>query len=260
MAIDRNLAETFYPEAHFGGFTRTDGTMAFYQRVNALITPSSVVLDIGCGRGEYAEDQVASRRELRCLRGKCAAVIGIDRDSAAISNPCIDEFRAVDGEDWPLDCETVDLCLIDNVLEHVDDPDRFFDECFRVLRPGGFVCVRTPNSLGYATFMARLIPNSAHSAVLARVQRTRQAVDIFPTLYRCNSPRRLRKTLVRHGFKGFVFGHGPEPAYLGFSTFAFALGVAWAAVAPSTLQGTLFAFAQRQSRTTMPRTYGGSGI
>jgi len=146
------------------------------------------------------------------------------------------------------------------VLEHVDDPDRFFAECFRVLRPGGFVCARTPNSLGNATFMPRLIPNSTHSAVLARVQRTRQAVDIFPTLYRCNSPRKLRETLVRHGFTGFVFGHGPEPAYLGFSTFAFALGVARAAVAPSTLQGTLFAFEQRRSRTTIPSTYGGSGI
>ena len=90
MPIDRNLADTFYHEAHFGGFTRTDGTMAFHQRVNALITPSSVVLDIGCGRGEYAEDQVAIRRELRCRGGKCAAVIGIERDSAATSNPCID--------------------------------------------------------------------------------------------------------------------------------------------------------------------------
>lgn len=254
----RTLVNVFYPETVFGGFSRVDGTMAFYQRVNALLAPPYAVLDVGCGRGEYAEDQVASRRELRCLRGKCAAVIGIDRDSAAASNPCIDEFRTISGEHWPLGSETVDLCLIDNVLEHVVDPDGFFDECFRVLRPGGFVCVRTPNSLGYATGMARLIPNSAHSAVLARVQRKRQAVDIFPTLYRCNSPRRLRETLLRHGFKGYVFGHGPEPAYLGFSTFAFALGVAWAAVAPSALQATLFAFARRQSQVTWPKTHGGS--
>ena len=241
----RTLVDAFYPETSFGGFSRVDGTIAFYQRVNALLAPSSVVLDVGCGRGEYADDQVVSRRELRCLRGKCAAVIGIDRDSTAISNTCIDEFRTISGGHWPLGSETVDLCLIDNVVEHVADPDRFFDECFRVLRPGGFVCVRTPNSLGYATVMARLVPNFAHSAVLARVQRTRQAVDIFPTLYRCNSPRRLRRTLLRHGFKGIVFGHWPEPAYLGFSTFAFALGAAWAALAPSVLQGTLFAFARR---------------
>lgn len=254
MPSQRRLIDTFYPETSFGGFSRADGTMAFYQRVNALLTPSSVVLDVGCGRGEYAEDPVASRKALRSLRGKSAAVIGIDRDPAAASNPCIDEFRAISGERWPLDGETVHLCLVDSVLEHVGDPDAFFAECRRVVRPGGYVCVRTPNSLGYATVITRLIPNSAHSAVLAKVQPGRQAVDVFPTLYRCNSPRRLRETLVRHGFKACVFGYGPEPVYLGFSTLAFSLGVAWAAVAPSVLQGTLFAFARRQTspRTTIP--------
>src|SRR5438093_943558 len=41
----------YYPESRFGGFTGVDGTLAFYIRVNSLIDSSSVVLDVGCGRG-----------------------------------------------------------------------------------------------------------------------------------------------------------------------------------------------------------------
>ncbi len=245
MATRRSLQETFYPETSFGGFPRSDGTMAFYQRVNALLKPSDVVLDVGCGRGEYAEDSVESRAKLRTLRGKCAAVIGVDSDVDAAANPCVDEFRHILGDRWPVEREAIDLCLVDSVLEHVDDPDAFFGECRRVLRPEGYLCVRTPNALGYATVMARLIPNAAHAAVLARVQTGRRAVDIFPTFYRCNSSRRLRDALRRHGFEACVYGYGPAPAYLDFSTVAYTLGVIWAAAAPSVVQAELHGFARR---------------
>ena len=55
----------FYPESRFGGFTDSDAYVVFYGRVNSLVTPDSVVLDIGCGRGAYADDPVAFRRQLR---------------------------------------------------------------------------------------------------------------------------------------------------------------------------------------------------
>ena len=162
MREARALMQRFYPESSFGGFTRVDGTMAFYLRVNALISPESVVLDVGCGRGEYAEDPVVSRVQLRTLRGKCARVIGIDADPRAAENPFIDEFRMVRGPRWPIDNESIDLCLADNVVEHVADPNVFFAECRRAVRPGGFVCIRTPNSSGYATVLARVVPVVAH--------------------------------------------------------------------------------------------------
>ena len=78
--------ETFYPETRFGGYTDIDGTVAFYHRVNSLLKPSDVVLDVGCGRGEYVDDPVAIRKGLRVLRGKVAKVIGLDVDPAAQTN------------------------------------------------------------------------------------------------------------------------------------------------------------------------------
>jgi SAM-dependent methyltransferase len=244
---EKRLLHTFYPELPFGGFTRADGTIAFYQRVNALVTPRSTVLDVGCGRAEYADDPVAYRQSLRELRGTCTAVIGIDRDPAAGVNPCVDEFRLISASAWPVESEGVDLCLADHVLEHVEEPEWFFSECRRVTRPGGHICIRTPNALGYATIAARLVPNVAHSAVLRMVQPSRRVEDVFPTFYRCNTVRRLRESLTAAGFEACVYGHGSEPAYLGFSSAAYAAGVAWAHLAPSALQGTLFAFARRRS-------------
>ena len=41
----------YYPESKFGGFTDIDGTMGSYTRTSSLIRSSSVVLDVGCGRG-----------------------------------------------------------------------------------------------------------------------------------------------------------------------------------------------------------------
>lgn len=60
----------FSPESKFGGFSNIDGTIAFYTRVNPLLASSSIVLDVGCGRGIYNKDLVILRRNLRILRGK----------------------------------------------------------------------------------------------------------------------------------------------------------------------------------------------
>jgi hypothetical protein len=62
----RNLVK-HYPEVAFGGFTKVDGTIAFYSRVNAVIDVSSTVIDFGCGRGSSTEDKCSLRRELTSL-------------------------------------------------------------------------------------------------------------------------------------------------------------------------------------------------
>jgi len=151
---------SFYPESCFGGFSDIDGTIAFYVRVNALITSDSVVVDFGCGRGEYGEDAIQIRRDLRVLKGKVWKVVGLDIDPAAAANPFLDEFFLLSDEGrWPLASRHADLVLCDNVLEHLRCPQFFFKEAARVLKPGGFVCIRTPNVLSYVGLISRAIPN-----------------------------------------------------------------------------------------------------
>ncbi len=102
MGIRMDFKSIYYPESRFGGFTDIDGTIAFYFRVKSLVTPSSVVLDIGCGTRQ-SEDPIAMRRDLRVFKGKCRRVIGIDVDENARKNPFLDEFCLVRKNDnWPI--------------------------------------------------------------------------------------------------------------------------------------------------------------
>ena len=191
-----DFKERFYPESKFGGFTDIDGTIVFYLRVNSLINASSTVLDFGCGRGAYGEDTVQLRRELRQLRGKAGKVIGVDLDQAAAGNPFVDEFRPLeDPGRWPLEDDSVNLCVCDSVLEHLENPDLFFSEARRVLKDGGYLCIRTPNALGYVALLSKLIPESRHEKVLARAQPQRKEEDIFPAFYRANTKRKLTRSL-----------------------------------------------------------------
>jgi SAM-dependent methyltransferase len=236
--------ETFYPEALFGGFTDIDGTVAFFSRVNALIDPSFTVLDVGCGRGAYNEDPVTYRKNLRILKGKAAKLIGIDLDRNAKENPCLDEFRFIDGDpyDWPIESNSIDLIVCDNVLEHVPDPDRLFAQVHRVLKNGGYLCLRTPNRWSYIAIAATLIPNSYHSNVVAFAQDGRKQEDVFPTVYKCNSIGKLKNTMKKNGFQSVVYGHEAEPSYLSFSRIAYFLGVLYQRFSPKFIKSELFAF------------------
>lgn len=239
----------FYPESRFGGFTDCDAQIVFWTRVHSLLTPDAVVLDIGCGRGRCAEDPVAVRRQLRSLKGKCCRVIGIDVDPRAAANPCIDEFRLLTADGcWPVDTESTDLAVSVSVLEHVADPERFFGECRRVVKPGGYLCLRTSNALSYSGLAARLIPNRFHAAVIGHLyDAPRGAEDVFPTLFRCNTVFRIRRMLHRSGFEHCVYGYQSQPSSLAFSRFLYFWGVVHQHVAPGFLKPTIFAFARRSS-------------
>ena len=237
----------YYPESRFGGFTRVDGTIAFYVRVNSLIEPSAVVLDVGCGRGAYGVQPSPLKKDLRVLKGKCRRVIGIDVDRRAGENPFLDEFRLIEGDRWPVEDESVDVCLCDSVLEHVPEPASFFRECTRTIKPGGYLCLRTPNALNYISLFARLVPNRHHAAVLDKVLTTKKdEQDVFPTVYRCNTRRRIRRMLDEHGFDHCVYSHEAEPYHLGFSRLAYLCGVLHQRLAPSLFRSTIFAFARKR--------------
>jgi SAM-dependent methyltransferase len=241
------LKRQFYPESRFGGYTDLDGTVIFHSRVNALINPTDVVVDIGCGRGQHREDPVGLRRNLKILKGKCQRVIGIDVDPRAAENPFLDEFRLISdpSADFPLPDVIADLCVTDYVVEHVQSPERFLLECRRILKPGGYLCIRTTNLASYVGLAALLTPNRLHARVVAWAQRGRQARDVFPTQYKANTRSRLARALSRAGFDSCVYTHDPEPSYLSRSGIAYYFGVLHQRYAPRAFGLALFAFARK---------------
>lgn len=110
-------------------------------RENKAIASGGVVLDIGCGRGEF----------LSLLRSNNIATRGIDLNSAMVA-----EARALDLEVEEGDAIAYLASLPDNslaaitgfhIVEHVPFRSliRLFDEARRVLMPHGLVLFETPN-------------------------------------------------------------------------------------------------------------------
>jgi SAM-dependent methyltransferase len=240
-----------YPESEFGGFTRLDGTVLLLSRVQALLLELGkvTVLEVGCGRGTRAADAVAYRRKLQDFRGPDRHVIGIDVDPAAAANPFLDEFRPLDPDKpWPVDTASVGLLFCDHVLEHVEHPDAFFDEVARVLAPGGVAAFRTPNAWGYVALISRLVPNRRHAAVIRRANRfavRKEAQDVFPVFYRCNTPRAIRRALASRGFAVAAWAVEGEPSYFDFSALLYRVAAVLHPWIPGPLRGSVVAFARK---------------
>jgi ubiquinone/menaquinone biosynthesis C-methylase UbiE len=169
-------------------------------------------------------------------------VVGIDVDANAENNLCLDEFHLIKDDVWSVDSNSIDLIVCDNVLEHIEKPDCFFSEVKRVLKNGGFLCVRTPNRWNYVALLATLIPNKYHGRVVSVAQKGRKNEDVFPTVYRCNSVRKLKKMMRQVGFECTVYGYESEPSYFSFSKIFYFMGVLHQRFAPSCFKAAIFGF------------------
>ena len=158
-----------------------------------------IVVDLGAGRGSFLEDDCGYRRELATLKGKVAKVIGIDVDPAVMTNPAMNEAHVYDGGALPLADGSVDLINSDWTLEHIDDPAGFAAEVYRVLKPGGWFCARTPYLYSLLTLASTIVPNKKHTSVLKEVQPDRLEHDVFPTRYRLNSRGAVRRAFGPDG-------------------------------------------------------------
>ncbi len=208
------LERLAYSEANVSGFAHNDPEVAFFVQVAALLDPADVVLDFGAGRGEFMEtDPSTYRQDIQNFRGRCAHVDGCDPDPVVLENPTLDAATVVRiGEPLPYEDERFDLIVSRYVFEHIADPQWAAGELLRVLKPGGWICVMTPNSWGYVAIGARLVPNSLHARALSRVQPGRPSKDVFPTVYKLNRPAAIRR-YFGHLADVFHYSTSAVPSY-----------------------------------------------
>jgi SAM-dependent methyltransferase len=206
--------QKFYPEVGAGGFSRWDADLQFYCRVNALLRPGMVVVDIGAGRGQASDDiQAPFRRDLVTLKGKAKEVIGVDVDEAVRVNPGLDRAIVYDGTRIPLPDDSVDLVVSDWTLEHIPDAELFASEVNRILKPGGWFCARTPHLYSLLVVAASLIPNKMHVAALKAIQPDRKVEDVFPTRYKLNTKSAIRRLFPSDRWANCTYTHSANPPY-----------------------------------------------
>ena len=102
------------------------------------------VLDVACGEGYGAA---------ALQKAGAAQVVGVDLSDAACRHARQKyglDARVGNAERMPVPDKSVDVIVSFETIEHLDNPNRFLDECLRVLSPGGRIIVSTPNKGVYS--------------------------------------------------------------------------------------------------------------
>lgn len=106
-----------------------------------------LVVDIGAGYGELAINFG--------LLGNRVIAIEPENDQRKGINfflkkyPKAKRVSVIEGvaEKMPLESNMADLCILSQVLEHVNNLDKTMSEVFRILKPGGYLYLSSPNYL-----------------------------------------------------------------------------------------------------------------
>ncbi len=186
-------------------------------RILSRLTPRMTVLDLGAGAG------IVSQMD---FRSHAARICGLDPDPRVRANPYLHEARVGTADAIPWEEGSFDLVFANNVLEHLSHPDRVFREVARVLKPGGWFCVKTPNKWHYMPIFARLTPHAFHR-YFNRL-RGRAVVDTFPARYRANSRAAVRRLAAGCGMavERLELIEG-RPEYLRISPVTYMAGLAY---------------------------------
>ena len=211
------------PEVAAGGLLRDDGEIHFYTRVNALLRPEMVVVDYGAGRGAvFLSGEYTFRESLANLQGKVRKVIGVDVDDGILRHPCLDERHVLSfGAAIPVADQSVDLVMAHWVFEHVADPASLADEFFRILKPGGWICARTPHRWSYVGIATCLLPDALQRILIRRLKPAMEDQDKFPTAYLLNTHRAIDKLFPRSKWFNCSYGLNPTPRYYFGSRYIF---------------------------------------
>ncbi|MGB3887149.1 class I SAM-dependent methyltransferase [Gordonia sp. (in: high G+C Gram-positive bacteria)] len=102
------------------------------------------VLEAGSGEG-YGASMLATR-------AKTVTCVDYDEQAVAHTSRVYPELTVQQGNliDLPLADGSVDVVVNFQVIEHLWDQSAFVAECHRVLRPGGFLLMSTPNRVTFS--------------------------------------------------------------------------------------------------------------
>lgn len=216
----------------YSGFGNNWDDEIFRTAVKELIDSDSSCLDYGAGRGNV--------KQMNFL-GMAKFVAGVDPERGVLENPNLNDAKLLDMANnvIPYPDNSFDVVFSDNVMEHVQVPAVVFKEILRVLKPGGYFLAKTPNKWHYMPVIARWTPTWFHR-FYNRI-RGREAIDTFPTAYKCNSKKVVEDLSRESGFgvKEIRFIEG-RPEYLRLTFPTYLIGCIYERIVNSTAFLTRF--------------------
>lgn len=154
-------------------------------------------LDIGCGKG------IGLYPEATLSLTKCFDdAWGIEPD-VMVEQPRGAFSRVINGtlESADLPRESVDVAYSYMVMEHVEDPVKFFRAIGAALKPGGTYTFLTVNGWHYFTLLADAMRRLRLDEIVLRRLVGKESVESYhyATRYRCNTASQLRAACAAAG-------------------------------------------------------------
>jgi SAM-dependent methyltransferase len=149
------------------------------------------ILDIGCGRG--FDDDLPLQQSLAALAGR---YIGIEPDPEVPLGAHFTEIHRCLFEDAPLAAGSVDVAFAIMVLEHIPEPQRFWDRLRDVLKPGGVfwgLTVDGRSVFSIASYWLERLHAKEFYMRWLMGRRGEERYLNYPVFYLCNTPRQLEQ-------------------------------------------------------------------
>lgn len=166
--------------------------------------PELVFLDIGCGGGFDADLKIQTQ-----LAHECSAYIGVEPDKDIHLGTIFTAVHRCLFEAAPIPPASIDIAFSVMVMEHLQNPQQFWDKVHSVLRPGGVfwgftVDARHPVAIAAACadrlHIKELYLNWLHG------KRGEERYEDYSVWYRSNTPAQihsLAKAFNRHTILSF---------------------------------------------------------
>lgn len=176
-----------------------------YQSPEYLLEPdpNAVLLDCGCHNGEH------SFRLGTLLNAN--SIYGLDLNQGLTQEAVNQSVRVVCADlnsRLPFASESITVVTAFNVLEHLVETERFLRELYRVLTPGGYTIINTPNLASWHNIAALLLglqpfsgPNiismtESDIPVVRRMHRRAHQLPEEPKVLLTVEPERYRHIVV----------------------------------------------------------------
>lgn len=197
--------------------------------------PNAVLLDCGCNNGIYSQQLGQQLGTKRIYGLEYNQSLAQEAAQYGVQVLCSDLNVAI-----PLPAHSVTVVTAFNVLEHLVETQRFLSEIYRVLTPGGYAIINTPNLASWHNIAALLMglqpfsgPNidsmtESDVPIVRRMHRRAYQLPEEPEYLTLPEPERhrhlvvvafrsIQKALVRTGFvieAALGFGYYPLPPAL----------------------------------------------
>ena len=155
--FSKSILKKYYGYTHLKTSLLTDLLSSISRRSNSdysiPFVADGCLLDVGCGNGRFLDG----------MKKLGWRVKGVEFNEHAVSVCRLSDLDVHHGDllSAKFQEDSFDVINVSHVIEHVPDPVPLFAELAKILKPGGILIIKTPNSraLGRAWFSNNWFPN-----------------------------------------------------------------------------------------------------